>query len=288
MELHKSIENALSSAVRVLPEDVEKTIRSALKSETDPKGRLVLEKIVQNIDIAATTKLPLCQDCGMFYVWVEIGEGARCNLALLEREIVKGCQNASKNAFYRKSVVLEPIYDRENSKTNLPPIINYELVKGNDILIHFLLKGFGSENCSSVRMINPTAGEDGVVKAVVEMVKKAGGKPCPPGFLGVGVGGTMDRAALLSKKALIRDAGRYNRNPKYRALEERLKREINALGIGPGGLGGDTTCLSIAVEYAPTHIAGLPVALSVNCWADRKASVRVLGGYDGGTAPSIL
>ncbi|MBR1919079.1 MAG: fumarate hydratase [Spirochaetales bacterium] len=287
MELHKSIENALSSAVRILPEDVEKVIRSALRSESDAKGRLVLEKIVQNIEVAGTTALPLCQDCGMFYVWVEIGKEARCSLALLEREIIKGCRSAARNAFYRKSVVSEPIYDRENTRTNLPPVINYELVNGKDIVIHFLLKGFGSENCSSVRMINPTAGEEGVVKAVLEMVKKAGGKPCPPCFLGVGVGGTMDRAALLSKKALIRDAGKRNRNARYRALEERLKREINALGIGPGGLGGDTTCLSIAVEYAPTHIAGLPVALSVNCWADRKASVRVIGGYDGSTAPSV-
>ncbi len=287
MELHKSIENALSSAVRVLPEDVERVIRRALKSESDPKGRLVLEKIVQNIEVAGSTALPLCQDCGMFYVWVEIGKRAKCNLPLLEREIVKGCRDAARRAFYRKSVVLDPIYERPNSKTNLPPVINYELVNGDDIVIHFLLKGFGSENCSSVRMINPTAGEEGVVAAVIEMMKKAGGKPCPPCFLGVGVGGTMDRAALLSKKALLRKAGQGNRNPKYRALEKRLFEEINKLGIGAGGLGGDTTCLSLAVEYAPTHIAGLPVALSVNCWADRKASVRVLGGYDGTSLPSV-
>ncbi|MCR5732403.1 MAG: fumarate hydratase [Sphaerochaetaceae bacterium] len=288
MELNKSIENALIDAVRILPEDVERVIRKALETEKDSRGRLVLEKIVQNIDVAASSALPLCQDCGMFYVWVEVGDRARFNIAALEEEIYKGCESAAQKAFYRKSIVTEPVFERENSQTNLPPVINYELKKGSsDIILHFLLKGFGSENCSSVRMINPTAGEEGVVNAVLDMMKKAGGKPCPPVFLGVGVGGTMDRAAQLSKKALIREAGSYNPDPRYRAMEERLLKEINAVNIGPGGLGGENTCLSIAVESAPTHIAGLPVALSVNCWADRKASVRILGGYDGNTAPTV-
>lgn len=288
MELSKSIEDVLSKAVRVLPDDVEKAIREALKSERDSKGRLVLEKIVQNIGVSSSTTLPLCQDCGMFYVWVEVGDRARFSMSALENEIYKGCENAAKNAFYRKSIVNEPVFERDNSKTNLPPVINYELKRGSsDISIHFLLKGFGSENCSSVRMINPTAGEDGVVNAVLDMMKKAGGKPCPPVFLGVGIGGTMDRAAMLSKKALMRDVDSHNPDKRYHLLEERLIRKINALGIGPGGLGGDNTCLSVKIETAPTHIAGLPVALSVNCWADRKATLIIPGGYDGISSSTI-
>ena len=279
MKLSKSIENALSSAVRVLPEEVEKAIRKADKCETSHLGRVVLDNIVKNIDVSKETLLPLCQDTGMFWALVSIGKSARLNLALLESEIIAGCRAASKNAFYRKSVVKDPLFDRENTNTNLPVIINYELVEGSDISIKLLLKGFGSENCSSVRMLNPTQGEDDVIAAVCDIVSKAGGKPCPPIFLGVGIGGTMDKAALLSKKALLRSGS--NSDKRYRELEEKIKDAVNRLNIGPGGLGGDNTCLGVAIESFPAHVAGLPVAVTVNCHAERRAEVVVLGGYDG-------
>lgn len=273
MKLEKLIEDALVKAARILPDDVEKEIRKAQKSETSPSGSLALNAIVENINIAKETGIPLCQDTGMFWCLAEIGRSARVNLALLESAIIKGAKNASLKGFYRKSVVEDPIYERKNTGTNLPVVINYALVDGENITLNFLLKGFGSENCSQIRMLNPTAGEQGVVDAIEEMMKLAGGKPCPPCFIGIGVGGTMDRAAFLSKKAFFKKG-------KESELEKGIKARLNALSIGPGGLGGDNTVLSVQLLSEPTHIAGLPVAMTVNCWADRKAQVVILGGYD--------
>jgi len=280
MKLSEKIEEELKRAVRVLPPDVKACIEDAAANEDGKLGKVVLKRILENIEAAENSDVPLCQDTGMFYCIAEIGRDARASLQLLEKEITEGARNAAKNAFFRKSIVADPVYDRENTKDNLPLVINYELVDGCDIALHFLLKGFGSENCSSVRMLRPTAGEDGVVDAVVEMMKAAGGKPCPPVFLGVGVGGTMDRAAFLSKKALTRDASKRNADKRYASMERRMLEEVNKLGIGPGGLGGRNTGLSVAIEAEPTHIASLPVALSVNCWADRKAKIVITGGYD--------
>ena len=279
MKLSKSIENALSSAVRILPDDVEKAIKRADSIETGSLGKVVLDNILKNIEVSKETLLPLCQDTGMFWVLVSVGKKAKFNMSLLENEINQGCKAAAKNAYFRKSVVKDPLFDRTNTANNLPIVINYELVEGSDITIRILLKGFGSENCSSVRMLNPTASESDVVSAVVDIMKKAGGKPCPPVFLGVGIGGTMDKAAFLSKKALLREES--NPDKRYRELENKIKEAVNELHIGPGGLGGDNTCLSVAIESFATHIAGLPVAVTVNCHAERRATVIVLGGYDG-------
>lgn len=273
MKLEKLIEDALIKAIRILPEDVEKAIRKAEKSESSEFGRIALKAIVDNIDIAREKNIPLCQDTGMFWCLAEIGRDARVNLKKLEASIIKGAKSAALNGYYRKSVVEDPIYDRKNTETNLPPIISYCLTEGDNITLSFLLKGFGSENCSSVRMLNPTAGEEGVINAVVDMMKAAGGKPCPPCFIGLGIGGTMDRAAFLSKKAFFRK-GRESE------LEKKIKDRLNSLNIGPGGLGGENTVLSVQMLTEPTHIAGLPVAMTVNCWADRKAQVVILGGYD--------
>lgn len=273
--LQKQLEEELGKAVRILPPDVEALIRSALENERSVEGRMVLSRIVENIDLAKKGNVPLCQDCGMFLCLVQTGRDVKTPLGEIERQIVEACMNASRDAWYRKSVVCEPVYERINTKDNMPPVIIWEAMDGNRVTVDVLLKGFGSENCSSVRMIRPTDGEDGVVNAVLDMVRQAGGKPCPPMFLGVGLGGTMDKAAALSKKALARPAGSRNHDGRYARLEERLLESVNRLGIGPGGLGGGFTCLSVAVEQYPTHIAGLPVALSVNCWADRRAHVEV-------------
>ena len=272
------IEKRLGEAVRILPFDVEKAIEAALKSEDDPLGLTVLTRIKENIEKAKESPLPLCQDTGMFTILLSIGKEASVDLIYLISEIEKGCKNAAEKYFFRKSIVSDPIYDRKNTKTNMPLSLSSEIVDGSDITIGILLKGFGSENCSSVRMLRPTGGEDAVVEAVLDIMKKAGGKPCPPVFLGIGVGGTMEKAAFLSKKALLRDVGVENKDARYSALEKRILREVNSLNIGPGGLGGKNSCLSVSIEYMPTHIAGLPLAVSVNCWADRKVIITLKGG----------
>ena len=260
------IAEALIRAIRVLPEDVESLIRRAAVAEHGQAGRLALGAILENIDEARRSGLPLCQDTGMFWCLASVGRESSVPLCRVEEAIIAGAGRAAAEGYYRKSVVEDPVYSRRNTGTNLPAVISYELADGSDVTLHFLFKGFGSENCSSLRMINPTAGEDGVSAAVLDMMMKAGGKPCPPVFLGIGIGGTMDRAAFLSKKAFFKE-------PEDSPLRRRLMDEVNGLGIGPGGLGGSQTVLDISIISEPTHIAGLPVALTVNCWADRKCSI---------------
>lgn len=274
MRLEDQIAEALKKAIRILPDDVERLIRRAYETESGKGGRLALDAVIRNIEASGKSGLPLCQDTGLIWCIAEIGRDNHTDIAALESLILSGAEKGAEEGYFRKSSVEDPIYTRRNTLTNMPPIINYVLKDGCDITLRFLMKGFGSENCSSVRMLNPTAGEDGVVAAVVDMMKKAGGKPCPPVSLGIGVGSTMDGAALLSKRAFFKE-GEESR------LERRIKDEVNKLGIGPGGLGGDNTCLSVQLLEAPTHIAGLPVALTVNCWADRKASLVIKGGYCG-------
>ena len=271
MNAEDRICDALIRAIRKLPDDVGSLIAAASSTESGRGGKAALGAIMENIAIAERTGLPLCQDTGMFWCLASIGSGSRISLGDLEDLITRAAGRAAAEGYYRKSVVSDPIYSRINTKSNLPAVINYEKAEGRGVTLRFLLKGFGSENCSSVRMLNPTAGEDGVVEAALDMMRKAGGKPCPPVFLGIGVGGTMDRAAFLSKKAFFLSDGNTR-------LEERILSSVNSLRIGPGGLGGDHTALSVSVLSAPTHIAGLPVAMTVNCWADRKCEIHLEEG----------
>lgn len=257
--------HAIIEAERKLPSDVFECINSAVPS--GGKAESVMNAIKQNLEIASRCNLPMCQDTGVFWCLASIGRNSGVSLPLIESVINSAAAEAAEKGFLRKSVVSEPYKARKNTETNLPPFIYYELTDGDAVELSFLLKGFGSENCSSIRMLRPTEGEDGVVKAVVEMMKEAGGKPCPPVFLGVGIGGTMDRAAFLSKKAFFRES-------MDAELSARILSGVNGLGIGPGGLGGYPTALGVSLLYEPTHIAGLPVALTVNCWAERKAVVR--------------
>lgn len=272
------IAKRLGLAVRVLPDDVAAAIRRAAAEESDPLGSLVLSRIIDNMDRASASALPLCQDCGMFTVLVSAGRDSAADIGFITSEIEKGCRAAAEEYYYRKSIVSDPVYDRINTRDNMPISMSIEMCEGSDVVIGIILKGFGSENCSGVRMLRPTGGEDAVAEAVLDIMKKAGGKPCPPVFLGIGIGGTMEKAAFLSKKALLRDAGVPHTDERYAALEKRIMREVNQLDIGPGGLGGRNTCLNAAIEYMPTHIAGLPVAVSVNCWADRKVIITLKGG----------
>ena len=265
MDAEKAISDALIKAIRRLPDKASELIHEAAVNESHPSGRLVLDAIEKNIRISRETGLPLCQDTGMFWCLASIGRDSRVPLSRVEDAIINGAGKAAVDGFYRKSIVADPVYSRGNTGTNLPPVIVYESIPGSDIILHFLLKGFGSENCSGVRMLNPTAGEDGVIAAVVDIIREAGGKPCPPEFIGVGIGGTMDRAAVLSKKAFF--------HPSDKELADRILEKVNELGIGPGGLGGHYTALSVSVIEEPTHIAGLPVAVTVNCWAERMAEI---------------
>ena len=271
--LEEEIKDKVIEASRKLSPDVYEKLKKAYEREDGEEGRIVLKAILDNIGIASKTGLPLCQDTGMFWVLVSYASSSPYSLNELVDAVKSALEKAAEEGYFRKSIVSEPVFDRLNTKSNLPAVINIELIEGDVSTVDVLLKGFGSENCSAVRMLNPTAGKDGVVSAVLEMVKAAGGKPCPPMFLGIGIGGSLDRAALLSKKALI--AKREHDDERYDELEEEILEKVNALGIGAGGLGGKNTALEVNIEYEGTHIAGLPVALSVSCWADRKAHIEV-------------
>lgn len=271
--LEVEIKDKVIEASRKLNPDVYEKLKKAYEREDGEEGRIVLKAILDNIGISSKTGLPLCQDTGMFWVLVSYASSSPYSLNELVDAVKSALEKAAEEGYFRKSIVSEPVFDRLNTKSNLPAVINIELIEGDVSTVDVLLKGFGSENCSAVRMLNPTAGKDGVVSAVLEMVKAAGGKPCPPMFLGIGIGGSLDRAALLSKKALI--AKREHDDERYDELEEEILEKVNALGIGAGGLGGKNTALEVNIEYEGTHIAGLPVALSVSCWADRKAHIEV-------------
>ena len=273
MKAEEVIVDAVIQASRRLPFDAMKALEKACDEDTG-NSKVVLKAILENLELASELEIPLCQDTGMMWCWVEIGRNARVDMVKLEKLIVTSLSKAFKKGLFRTYVVSDVMGERKNTGDNLPPVINYSLSSGSDITLHFLLKGFGSENCSSVTMLNPTAGKEGVIEAVVDIMRKAGAKPCPPVFIGVGVGGTMDRAAVMSKEAFFKRG-------KESEEEREIKDRINSLSIGPGGMGGKNSCLGVFLKEEPTHIAGLPVAVTVNCWAERKAEVVLVGGYDG-------
>ncbi len=280
MKLSTKISEALQEAAVRLPPDVLACIlkgreeEEAYASSVASKSSLaVFDAILQNLEIAEKTSLPMCQDTGMFAFFVDLGRTCPLRPEAIERAINEGALDAVERAYYRRSVVTDPVFTRKNTENNLPPLISWNLVDGEGLTIRVLLKGFGSENCCSVRMLNPTGGPAAVIDAVCEIVRIAGGKPCPPIFIGVGIGGTMERCALLSKRALLRDARLSNPKSAYAKLEEDILSSVQALGIGAGGFGGRVTALHVAIEEEPTHIAGMPLAVSINCWADRRAEI---------------
>ncbi|MBI9104874.1 MAG: fumarate hydratase [Spirochaetales bacterium] len=259
-----------------LQPDVTEVLSEVSRTAKD-LGAKVLGAIGENIKLAGEKNIPLCQDTGMVLCFVEIGNDVIVAGESLETTIHNAVGDAYRDGYFRKSVVADPLKDRTNTGTNLPPVIYYDFVEGGDIKISILAKGFGSENCSRIEMLKPTTDRAGVIQAVKKIVKTAGGSPCPPVILGIGLGGTMDYAAKLSKKAFLRDLDDENPDEYYALLEEDILKEVNELAIGPGGLGGAATCLGVKIEKYPTHIAGLPLAVSVNCWADRKISVVIEG-----------
>jgi len=254
-----------------IPEDIENALEKSLLSEESAQGKSVIEDLLLNIDIARKRKIPACQDTGMAVVFVELGQEIHIKDGSLEEAIIQGVSKGYKEGYLRASVVSDPIL-RENTGDNTPPVIHYEIVPGDKLSITLAPKGFGSENMSAVKMFNPS---DGIVKIkefIVETVSKAGPNPCPPVIVGVGIGGTMEKAALLAKRALLRPVGENNPQKHISDLELEILEEINALGIGPGGLGGRITALAANIETYPTHIAGLPVAVNMGCHATRHAT----------------
>jgi len=248
--------------------DIRNAIEKGIETEKSGVSKNVLEKLIQNADIAAQKEVPICQDTGMAVFFVEIGKDVFVEGDTVTDAINKGVARGYTDGYLRKSVVGDPL-NRINTKDNTPAVIYYDFVEGDKIKLTFAPKGFGSENKGALKMLNPSDGLDGVIDFVIETVRKAGPNPCPPMVVGVGIGGTMDKACVLAKKALTRDISSSNENPFYKELEEKLLDKINKLGIGAAGLGGTTTAFGVNIEVYPTHIAGLPVAVNINCHATR-------------------
>ena len=250
-----------------LPEDMKTRISSCLQEETWPQARDILNQIIENYEIAERHAMPICQDTGMACVFVKLGQEVHIT-GNLEEAIHEGVRQGYREGYLRKSVVRDPL-DRVNTGDNTPAVIHYEIVPGDRLEITLAPKGFGCENMSAIEMLRPSDGLEGVKAFVLKTVEEAGPNPCPPIVVGVGIGGTFERAALLAKKALLRSVEEPNGDPLYAELEQQLLHDINALGIGPQGFGGKTTALAVNIETFPTHIAGLPVAVNISCHVTR-------------------
>ena len=257
-----------------LSEDMEGAMKQAEKTEQSPLGKQILEQLEENLQIAADDMIPICQDTGMAVIFLEIGQDVHLQGGSLEDAVNEGVRQGYVEGFLRKSVVKDPLI-RENTKDNTPAVIHYKIVEGSKVKIKVAPKGFGSENMSRVFMLKPADGIEGVKEAVLTAVKEAGPNACPPMVVGIGIGGTFEKCALMAKEALTREVGTHSDIPYVKEMEEELLAKINSLGIGPGGLGGTTTALAVNINTYPTHIAGLPVAINICCHVNRHI-VRVL------------
>lgn len=273
-EITKAVRDMCISATCHLNDDIREALENGIKNEESEVSRGVLKNLIENADIADRKEVPICQDTGMAVFFIELGNEVHIEGDTLTDAVNKGVAQGYTEGYLRKSVVKDPL-NRVNTKDNTPAVIYYDYVKGDEIKITFAPKGFGSENKGGLKMLNPSDGVQGVIDFVVDTVRHAGANPCPPIVVGVGIGGTMDKAAVLSKKALTRDITIRNSNSYYAELEEQLLEKVNKLGIGPAGMGGTTTAMAVNIEVFPTHIAGLPVAVNINCHATRHA-VKVI------------
>lgn len=270
-EITKNIKEMCIEANHFLSPDMKKVFDNARKNEKSPLGCQILEQLDENLKIAGEDMIPICQDTGMAVVFIEIGQDVHIVGENIEDAINQGVREGYVDGFLRKSVVKDPIL-RENTKDNTPAVIHYSIVPGENVKITIAPKGFGSENMSRVFMLKPANGIEGVKNAVLTAVKDAGPNACPPMVVGVGVGGTFEKCAILAKKALARPADSSSKIPYVKEMEEELLTKINKLGIGPGGLGGTQTALAVNVETYPTHIAGLPVAINICCHVNRHVT----------------
>lgn len=267
-EITRNIKEMCIEANYELSDDMKNTICKKEETETNQLGKQILSQLVENMDIAEKENIPICQDTGMAVIFLKIGQNVHFEGGNLEDAVNEGIRQGYTEGYLRKSVVKDPI-ERINTNDNTPGVIHYEITEGDKVEITVAPKGFGSENMSRVCMLKPADGIEGVKDAILETVRLAGPNACPPVVVGVGIGGTFEKCALLAKKALTREIGSHNPIPYVKELEEEMLEKINQMKIGPGGLGGDTTALGINIETYPTHIAGLPVAINMCCHVNR-------------------
>ena len=273
-EITNNIKEMCIEANHFLSPDMDKAMKDALEQEISPLGKQILAQLQENLQIAAEDMIPICQDTGMAVIFIEIGQEVHFEGGLLEDAINEGVRRGYVEGYLRKSVVGDPLI-RENTKDNTPAIIHYKMVAGDQVKIKIAPKGFGSENMSRVFMLKPADGIEGVKNAVLQAVKDAGPNACPPMVVGVGIGGTFEKCAILAKEALTRETGTHSQIPYIAEMEAELLDEINKLGIGPGGLGGKMTALAVHINTYATHIAGLPVGINICCHVNRHVE-RVL------------
>lgn len=270
-DVTQSVKEMCIEANHFLTEDMDRAMKRAAEEERAPLGRQILCQLQDNLKIAGEDMIPICQDTGMAVIFLEIGQEVHFEGGLLEDAVNEGVRQGYTLGYLRKSVVGDPII-RENTKDNTPAVIHYEIVSGDQVRITVAPKGFGSENMSRVFMLKPADGIEGVRQAILTAVKDAGPNACPPMVVGVGIGGTFEKCALMAKKALTRPVDQHSEIPYVRELEEEMLLRINRTGIGPGGLGGTTTALAVNINTYPTHIAGLPVAVNICCHVNRHVA----------------
>ncbi len=255
--------------------DVIDKYKAGYEQEDSKVAKEIFNQLIENAKIARENRVPICQDTGMAVVFIELGQGVQVIGGDLYEAINQGVKLGYEEGYLRKSVVDDPLIERNNTGDNTPAVIHTEIVPGEELKITVAPKGFGSENMSQLKMLKPTDGIKGLKDFVIKVVKEAGPNPCPPIVVGVGIGGTVEKAALLAKKSLLRPIGIHNLDEKFKSLEEELLREVNQLDIGPQGLGGKNTALAVNIETYPTHIAGLPVVVNINCHVSRHVSCEL-------------
>lgn len=273
-EITKNLEEMCIEANHKLSSDMVESLNNAYKNESSEIGKKILGQLIENLDIAEKEMIPICQDTGMAVIFIKIGQEVHFIDGNLEDAINEGVRNGYVNGFLRKSVVDDPI-NRVNTKDNTPAIIHYSIVPGDKVTITIAPKGFGSENMSRVFMLKPADGIEGVKDAILTAVKDAGPNACPPMFVGVGIGGTFEKCAIMAKEALTREAGKHSDIPYVAELEKEMLEKINSLDIGPGGLGGKTTAFAVNINTYPTHIAGLPVGINICCHVNRHVTREI-------------
>lgn len=274
-EVTKTVSKLCMDSCYYLPEELLAKFKSAVVEEESPLGREILGTIIENAELANRKAVPICQDTGLTVVFMEIGQDVHFVGGDLYTAIHAGVADGYVNGYLRKSSVDDPLFVRKNTNDNTPAIIHTTIVPGDKVKVIVCPKGCGSENMGAMKMLKPADGVEGVIKFVVDTVRSAGPNPCPPVTVGVGIGGNMEKAALLAKYSLTRKVGEHNANPQYAELEEKLLELVNKTGVGPSGLGGSTTAVAVNIEYAPTHIGGLPVAVNLNCHAARRAEAEI-------------
>ncbi len=274
-EITKAVKKLCIDVNYYLTSDMYCALKKVAGCEKSPLGKEILNTLIENADFAKEKDVPLCQDTGLVVVFAQIGQDVHITGGSFEKAINEGVAQGYIEGYLRKSAVDDPVFDRINTKDNTPAIVHIEIVEGDKITLELAVKGAGSENMGGLKMLKPADGEEGIIKFVLDTVKAAGSNPCPPIVVGIGIGGTMEKATILSKKALMRDLDDTNPDPRYAKMEQEILEKVNKTGIGPQGLGGNTTAVAVKIEHFPTHIAQMPVAVNLNCHASRHAKVQL-------------